>query len=90
MTAYNSCIKLLNALHKEHPSFSLGRHLSTALAEYGDIWGMTDKELLFALTKYQTEQTLNEDNISHEDYVNKIVKEGMNLDTILDEEEEDI
>jgi hypothetical protein len=26
----------------------MGRHLATVLDEYGDIWGMSDKELAFA------------------------------------------
>lgn len=86
---YGECMKVLASLHKEHPSFTLGRHISTALADYGDIWGITDKEMLFALKKYQVELSMSDDKIVSEDYVNKVIKEGMDLNTILDDPEED-
>lgn len=86
---YKLALELLNKLHSVYPSFGLGRHLSTALADYGDFWGITDKELLFALQKYEAELALDQQNIADEDYVNQIVKEGMDLDTILNQEEEE-
>jgi len=33
----------------------LGRHIATALDEYGDVWGLSDREILFALEKYKAE-----------------------------------
>jgi hypothetical protein len=65
----------------------MGRHISTVLDEYGDVWGMTDKELAFALTKYKSQLDLD---IPHPDdsEIDKILKEGMDLDNILKEEED--
>lgn len=83
---YNQCLDVLKRLHQTQPSFSMGRHLSTALADYGDTWGLSDKELLYALEKYEAEL----DFIAPESEIDRIVKEGMNLDTILlDDEDED-
>lgn len=64
----------------------MGRHLATALDGYGDIWGLTDKEILFALEKYKSELELD---IPHTDEteLDQIIKDGMNLDNILKEED---
>lgn len=86
---YKESVKLLTSLHKDHPTFSLGRHLATALCEYGDMWNISNKEFLFALQKYEAEMELNNDEKPHEEYVNNIIKDGMNLDTILDEEDDE-
>jgi hypothetical protein len=50
---------------------------------------MTDKEMLYALNKYKSQLTLD---VPHPDdsEIEKIVKDAMNLDTILQEDEEDI
>ena len=65
----------------------MGRHLSTALEGYGDVWGMTDKELLYALNKYKIELDLDMPHSLDVD-IQDIIQQGMNLDNILDEEEE--
>ena len=85
---YNSIIHTLQELHKEFPDYNMGRHIATALDEYGDIWGMTDKELAFAMDKYKTKLEMD---IPHTDEseLDKIIKEGMDLDNILKEEDED-
>lgn len=85
---YNQVISILQELHKDFPTYNMGRHLATALADYGDIWGITDKELVFALNKYKSELEMD---IPHTDEseLEKIIKEGMDLDNILKEEEED-
>ena len=50
---YNQIIHILQELHKGFPTYNMGRHLSTALDEYGcNIWGMTDKEMEYVLYKY--------------------------------------
>jgi hypothetical protein len=87
-TPYIEVITILQELHKSFPTYNLGRHLATALADYGDIWGLTDKELVFALSKYKAEIEMD---IPHTDEseLEKIIKEGMDLDNILKEEEED-
>jgi len=88
-TAYEQILSVLVELKETFPSYNLGRHLDTALSDYKDIWGMTDKEMLYALSKYKSQLTLD---IPHPDEseIDKIVKDAMNLDTILQEDEEDI
>jgi hypothetical protein len=85
---YNDVITILQELHKIFPSYNMGRHISTVLDEYGDVWGMTDKELAFALTKYKSQLDLDVPH-TDESEIDKIVKEGMDLDNILKEEEAD-
>jgi hypothetical protein len=84
---FTQIISLLNDLHKSFPTYNVGRHLSTALEGYGDVWGMTDKELLYALNKYKTELDLDMPHSLDVD-IQDIIQQGMNLDNILDEEEE--
>jgi len=81
---------MLEALHKEYPTFNLGRHLATALDDYGDFWGIADKELLFLLEKYKTALELDQLHVMDDAYVSKIIKDSENFDDILkdgDEEE---
>lgn len=86
---YKKVISILDDLHRNYPEYGLGRHLATALCDYGDMWGLSDKEMHFALTKYQTELALDLKGVAHEDYVDKIVKDAQNLDDILKEEDDD-
>ena len=82
---YSQVLHLLQALHSAYPSYNMGKHLSTALDGYGDIWGITDRELLFALEKYKAQLEMD---IPHtdEDEIDQIIREGMNLDDILTED----
>lgn len=82
---YKDIIKELQSLKQKHPSYSMGRHISTIIEEYSDVWGMTDKEFLFALTKYKA--TLEMD-VPHDENTEDIIKEGLNLSisSILDDE----
>lgn len=86
--SYEQILSVLVELKEAFPSYNMGRHLDTALNEYKDIWGMTDKEMLYALNKYKSQLTLD---VPHPDEseIDKIVKDAMNLDTILQEDEED-
>lgn len=83
---YNQVLQILQQLHAAYPTYNIGRHLATALDEYGDIWGLTDKELLFALEKYKSQLELD---IPHTDdkEIDQIIKDGMNLDDILKEQD---
>src|SRR5688572_5867598 len=90
---YNEIIQTLEALKKEHPSYNMGRHISTALSEYGDVWGLSDKEFLFALNKYRSELDYTG---TEENDLEKIIEDGKNLDKLLqngdlfrEEEDED-
>ena len=84
-SCYNQCIKLLHELHKEYPSIELSVHIDTALAEYDGIWGISDKELLFALEKYKSEM---EFNTVPEKEIEKIIEEGKNLETMFKSDED--
>lgn len=86
---YKQCLNKLQDLHQKYPQYPLGRHISTALADYGDFWGITDKEFGFALDKYILEL---EQNIAPEYEISKIIEDANNLtlDSLYaDEEEED-
>lgn len=86
---YKRILKLLEELHKNYPTFNLGRHLATALDDYGDVWGISDKELLFLLEKYKTALELDQLHIMDDAYVAKIVKDAENFDDILKEDDGD-
>jgi hypothetical protein len=79
---------VLESLRKAHPTYNIGRHISTALDGYDDIWGVTDKEFLFALEKYELELNMDVDHIDQEE-IEEIIKDGMNLGRTLFEEEEE-
>jgi hypothetical protein len=82
---HRKIIQILERLHKAHPTYNVGKHLSTAL-DGSDMWGITDKEIFTSLQKYEIE--LNMD-VNHEEDIEDIIKDGMNLGRILLEEEED-
>lgn len=81
---YNQIIDILKELHKYYPQYNMGRHLETALSDYGDVWGLSDKELLYAMNKYKSQLEID---IPHDDSVDRIIKEGMDLTNILNEED---
>lgn len=85
---YLEIIIVLKELKKKFPRYNMGRHLSTALDDYGDVWGMTDKEIVFALTKYKTQLELDEPHLTGDDELEDIIKGGMNL-TLLKEDDDD-
>jgi hypothetical protein len=65
----------------------MGKHLSTAL-DGSDLWGVSDKELLFALQKYEIELNMDVDHIDDQE-IEEIIKDGMNLERMFLDEEED-
>lgn len=88
---YNQIIVLLQELHHLYPSHNMGRHLEGALGEYRDIWGISDKELFFALTKYRAQLEYDYPTPLTEDKeLERIIEEGKNLDihSILENEED--
>jgi hypothetical protein len=64
----------------------MGRHISTALDEYTDVWGVNDREFLYAIQKYEIELNIDGPHIDDEE-IEEIIKDGMNLDSIFEEEE---
>lgn len=84
--AYSQVINILQRLKISYPVYSLGQHLSTALSDYGDLWGITDKEIVFALEKYEMELEMN---IVPQADVDKIIKDAQNLESLFKEEEDE-
>jgi hypothetical protein len=64
----------------------MGKHLSTAL-DGSDLWGITDRELLFALQKYEIELNMDFTHTDDEE-IEQIIKDGMNLGRMFFEEED--
>lgn len=81
----NDICNALKELHRLYPAQCIGRHFDAAFADYDSLFGVTDKELAYALNKYQ--QTLEIDPIASDAEIDRILREGSNLSTILDEEE---
>jgi hypothetical protein len=65
----------------------MGRHLSTAL-DGSEMWGIADRDLLFALQKYEIELNMDVDHVDEEE-IEDIIKDGMNLERLFLDEEED-
>ena len=85
---YKKILVLLAELKKSHPTYNMGKHLATALDDYQakDLWGMDDDRLYRIVKKYQDALQLD---VPHDDSeVDKIIKDGMKLHNILDEEDE--
>jgi len=78
--------ELMHQLSREYPTFGIGRHLSMALSDYGDFWGISDKELCFAIEKYQAELALDEQQLVPDDYIKEIEEDAKHL---FDEKSED-
>ena len=83
---YSKIIQTLTRLHKAHPFYNMGQHISTAV-DGSDLWGVPDKELFYSLQKY--EASLEMDVNHNDEEIEAIIKDGMNLERTLFEEEED-
>jgi hypothetical protein len=83
---YSQCVSLLQKLYTMYPQYNMGRHLATALDGYGDVWGVTDKEMAYALAKYKSQLEMDFDHDDKE--IDKIIQQGLDLDNILKEEED--
>jgi len=85
---YRQIIKAFERLQKAHPTYNIGRHIATALDGYSDVWGVTDKEFLFARQKYEIELNLDHPHIDEEE-IDEIIKDGMNLERMFFDEDEE-
>lgn len=83
---YRQIIQTLVRLQKAYPTYNMGRHISTAMDEYSDVWGVSDREFLYAIQKYEIELNIDGPHIDDEE-IEEIIKDGMNLDNIFEEEE---
>jgi len=82
---YRQIIQTLGRLHKAHPYYNMGQHISTAV-DGSDLWGVPDKELFFSLQRY--EASLEMDVNHNEEEIEAIIKDGMNLERLFEEEED--
>ena len=83
---YHQIIQTLKSLKKAHVTYNMGRHISTAL-DGSELWGVSDKELFLSLQIYETSLDMD---VNHDDEeIEAIIKDGMNLERTLFEEEED-
>ena len=80
---YKEIVTILDDLGKTYPSYGLGRHLSTAFSEYTDLWGISDKEILFAITKYRAELSYDVPRETYEEDIEQLKEDSKNL-TIFD------
>ena len=82
---YNRVLHILQQLHTAFPNYNMGKHLATVVDECGNLWGLTDKELAYALAKYKSQLEID---VPHDDEkdIDKIIKEGLDLDNILKED----
>jgi len=79
-------INVLKELSRQYPKQALAQHLSLALADYNKNFdGISDKELYFIFEKYRCEKELD----TNPSELDMIIKDGMNLDTNLEDDEED-
>tara|TARA_R110000782_G_scaffold74248_3_gene148427 strand:- start:13525 stop:13797 length:273 start_codon:yes stop_codon:yes gene_type:complete len=83
---YKEIIQVLERLHKAYPTYNVGRHISTAV-DASDLWGVSDKELLLSLKKYETE--LNMDIAHSNEDIDNIIRDGMDLRELLFDEEDE-
>lgn len=86
---YSRILKLLGDLKLSHPSYNIGKHLATSLddTELKNVWGMSDEVLYEKIKDYQISLELD---ITHDDSeIEKILKDGMRLNNILDDDEDD-
>lgn len=83
-TSYEQILSVLRELKVKFPNRTIGQHLSTALDEYGNLWAVSDKEILFALNKYKA--TLEADIVPEQD-IDTILRDGENLEKLFEEED---
>ena len=84
---YNKVLHILQELHTAYPQYNMGKHLATILDECGNLWGVTDKELAYALIKYKGQLEMDVKHMDDSE-IEDIIKDGLNLDKLFKEEED--
>jgi len=83
---YRKIIQVLERLHKAHPFYNMGQHISTAV-DGAELWGVPDKELFLSLQSYESSLEMDRDHVDEEE-LEDIIKDGMNLERLFEEEED--
>jgi hypothetical protein len=82
---YHQILQTLKRLRKAHTTYNMGRHISTAI-DGSELWGVSDRELFFSLQKYEASLEMD---VNHDDEeIEAIIKDGMNLERLFEEEED--
>lgn len=82
---FKGIINILKELNTKYPNQGIARHLHDATLEHKNLWGLDDKELHFSLVRYKQELDFN---IVDDKEINEILKDGMDLDSILSDEQD--
>ncbi len=82
--AYADILEIFRQLKKDHPSYSIGQHISAAFEDEA-LDFLTDNQVLIGLQSYQSD--LDYDNGECDD-IDKIITEGQNLSTFFENEED--
>ena len=87
---YEKTIKILLELKEAYPNYLLGKHLHNALVDRNSsyMWSKTDRQIFNSISAYK-ERLMSKIPYVEESQIERIIKEGMNLDTILDDEDND-
>jgi hypothetical protein len=80
---YSRSLIILEKIKKFIPNVTLGKHIATSLEDY-NIENISDKDLFIRLNDYLSEL---ESDVPHCQDLEDIIKDGMDLDHILDSEE---
>lgn len=83
---YKDIITALLELKQHYPSYTMGKHIATILDDYQDVWGLTDREFLYALTKYTATMEMDVPHETDERELQRIIDDGMDLRLPSDED----
>lgn len=86
---FNIILGKLQAINKDHPTYTFSTILSLAFIEYANLWGLSNKEVIECLEKFSSELELDSDKIASPEYMDKLLKDVNNFDHILDAEEDE-
>lgn len=78
-------LKSLKNLSENYSNQSLASHLGIALYEYPNFDNLTDKELAYALSKYELEKELDIQTTAED--IDSIIKDASDLEHILEDDD---
>lgn len=79
---YHQFILGLQRLKAAHPTYTIGKHISTIIDDMGDTWGVSDREMFNALRKYEKQLDMD---VPHEDNIDEIIQDGLDLNKTIEE-----
>jgi len=84
--SYKGILSVLKKLHTAEPNINFGRHISTAVSQ-GNLFSFSDDVILEKLEDYLIQCDLKKPE-SEKD-LEKILKDGLNLHQVLEEDSDD-